>query len=132
MPSHYRLDARRNWMPTAFTGSLTVGEIRAHLEQESRDGLTGRAELIDITAAQVALTPAEVREIIEVMRDYGSRLPLGPAAILVKDDFSYGMARMLEMLIEDVCEVRPFRTLAEAEKWLQQARTRPGPARIRC
>lgn len=128
MPSHYHLDPLRHWLITKFTGLITVDEIRAHLELESQDGLLGHPEIIDVTSAQVTLTPAEVRDIVELVRQHARTHALGPAAVLVKDEFSYGMARMLEILIEDLCDVRPFRSMAQAEAWLRQANTRPGPA----
>jgi hypothetical protein len=43
---------------------------------------------------------------------------LGPTAIIVETDVGHGMLRMLELLVEDVCAVRPFRREPEAEKWL--------------
>jgi hypothetical protein len=31
----------------------------------------------------------------------------------------YGVIRMLQMLVEDVCIVQPFRDIEEAERWLR-------------
>ncbi len=48
----------------------------------------------------------------------GASRASAPTAIIVDSDDGYGMLRMLEILVEDVCAVRPFRSREEAEKWL--------------
>jgi hypothetical protein len=53
-------------------------------------------------------------------------IALGPTAIIVVSDFAYGMMRMLEILVEDVCDIRPFRDRGEAEKWINSF-TNPRP-----
>jgi hypothetical protein len=37
---------------------------------------------------------------------------------VVANDYAYGMLRMLEILLDDVCLVRPFRERDAAEQWL--------------
>ncbi|MGH7681823.1 MAG: hypothetical protein ACRENN_07540, partial [Candidatus Eiseniibacteriota bacterium] len=49
---------------------------------------------------------------------------LGPGAVIVNSDLAFGMMRMLGMLVEDVCQVRPFRTVAEADWWIDNLRAR--------
>jgi hypothetical protein len=51
---------------------------------------------------------------------------LGPtrqAPAIAISHVSYGTMRMLEVLVEDVCAVRPFRRRGEAEEWLALAGT---------
>jgi hypothetical protein len=48
----------------------------------------------------------------------GNQSRLGPTAIIVDSDVECGMVRMAEMLVEDVCAVRPFRRTEEAQEWL--------------
>ena len=40
--------------------------------------------------------------------------------MLVSTDFQFGIMRMVEMLVEDVCLIKPFRTEADAERWLAE------------
>jgi hypothetical protein len=42
---------------------------------------------------------------------------LGPTAVLVSSDEAFGIIHMLEMLVEDVCEVKSFRDEAAARAW---------------
>jgi hypothetical protein len=99
-------------------GPITLGDIRTHLEEERLEiGLT-YAELIDARGYSPAFSSEEVRTIVTILRRLGKESRLGPTAIIVDSDFGYGMLRLLEVLVEDVCDIRPFRQQEEAEKWL--------------
>ena len=92
----------------------------AHLGKErDEDGLPFH-ELIEASRVTLTLSPSEVRQIVDRLRELGRRHALGPTAVIVGDDVSYGMLRMLETLVEDVCDVRPFRNRTEAEEWLDE------------
>ena len=119
MPITYSIDSESRWLIVIATDLITYTEIVAHLEQERDDGLLTNFELIDGREARLNLTPDEVRRIVELLRQLGRKSALGPTAVLVNGEYSYGMMRMLEILVEDVCDVRPFRDRREAEAWLQ-------------
>jgi hypothetical protein len=115
----YSIDRKKRRLTAVATGAVTYPEVLAHLEMERRDGGLPLQELIDGARATAALSAADVREIVQRLREVGRLGALGPTAIVVHDDASYGMMRMLEILVEDVCDVRPFRDRAEAEAWLE-------------
>ncbi len=75
-------------------------------------------ELVDARGAGIEFTPSEVREVVELLRQLGTESRLGPTAVLVSSDAAFGIIRMLEMLVEDVCEIKPFRDEPEARAWL--------------
>jgi hypothetical protein len=101
-------------------GPITLDDIRTHLEEERLGvGLT-YGELIDARGYTPAFSTEEVRTIVGILRRLGKESHLGPTAVIVDTDFGFGMLRLLEVLIEDVCEVRPFRSQEEAEKWLAE------------
>ncbi|HEY6147960.1 MAG TPA: hypothetical protein VIZ69_09690 [Thermoanaerobaculia bacterium] len=66
----------------------------------------------------------------QVRLELGRVHALGPTAVIVCNDVSYGILRMLETLVEDVCDVRPFRDRADGEAWLQSVRD-PRPPKPR-
>jgi hypothetical protein len=99
-------------------GRVTLAEVRAHLELERLGDGLGYPELIDARSMVPAFTPAEIREMVHLLRGRGTDGPLGPTAVLVSSDAAFGMMRMLEMLMEGVAAVRPFRDQAEAAAWL--------------
>ena len=109
--------ARRRVLVRA-EGSITLDEILAHLDEERGLGGLSYSELIDGRGHSPDFSAAQVRVIVAALRRHAESSVLGPTAIIVETDVGYGMLRMLEMLVEDVCAVRPFRREAEAEKWL--------------
>ncbi len=127
MPITYSVDRERRRLSTEATGSVTYSEVVAHLDKERFDNGLPLTELIEATQATVAFSPDEVRQIVKRLRDLGRRYALGPTAVVVGNDFSYGILRMLEILVEDVCDIRPFRNRGEAEEWLN-AVPKPRPS----
>jgi hypothetical protein len=111
-------------MSTIAEGVVDLEDIRRHLAEEERDGGLTYAELIDARTAVPSLSPADVRMLVTMLRDLAADHVLGRTAVLVSTDYAYGLMRMLELLVEDVCTVRPFRALADAEAWLRDT----GPA----
>ncbi len=100
------------------SGSIALADVERHLDEEQRLGGLAYAELIDARDATAVLSSADVRQIVDQLRWLAKDHTLGPAAVVVSNDVTYGMLRMLEILIEDVCLVRPFRDAAEARAWL--------------
>lgn len=114
---------------TVAEGPVTFSDVVAHLDQERDDNGLPLPELIEATRASVDFGAAEVHQIVERLRELGENSALGPTAVVVGNDVSYGIVRMLEVLVEDVCDVRPFRTETEAEEWLNTMPTPRPPAR---
>lgn len=127
MPIAFSVDHERRRLYAVAVGEAGFSEIAAHLREERDDGGLPLPELIDATEAAVALSGAEVRQMVDVLRGLGLHSALGPTAVVVGDDVSYGVMRMLEILVEDVCTVRPFRSRLEAEEWLWAAESEHGP-----
>ncbi len=99
-------------------GPIGMEDIRKHLSDELRDNGLVYRELIDASRATPAFSASDVRTIVEILRGYSETRVLGPTAIIVGNDVSYGMIRMLAILLEGICAVQPFRTRQEAEEWL--------------
>ena len=113
-------DHARRLLHVRATGPITLGDIRAHLEEERMVGGLPYRELIDARGYSPAFSAEDVRSIVTLLRRLGQESRLGPTAIIVDSDDGYGMLRMLEILVEDVCAIRPFRSREEAEKWLAE------------
>jgi hypothetical protein len=120
MPVTLTIDHDRSEATAVATGPITMADIRSHLESERlQRGLPYR-EWIDATQATADLSSAEARDVVDILRRLGRESALGPTALLVSNDVTYGMARMVEILLDDVADVRPFRVgeEADAKKWL--------------
>lgn len=125
MPIVHTVDRENGRLSAVATGGVTLADILHHLNEERLAAGLGFAEIIDGTTGTVAFSPDDLRKLVEVMRDLGTRQSLGPTAVIVSTDYAYGMMRLLEMLVDDVCKVRPFRDLADAERWLQDPNDTP-------
>ena len=119
MPITHAVDRERGAITAVASGTIVLADVRQHLVDERRDAGLSYPELIDARGVTIVFSPADVRTVVELLRDLGAHQTLGPTAILVSTDYVYGMLRMLEVLVEDVCAVRPFRELSDAERWLQ-------------
>ena len=61
----------------------------------------------------------QTREIVKLLKTLGQESNLGPTAIVVSTDYAFGMLRMIEILLNDVCIVQPFRDYDATKQWLQ-------------
>src|SRR5579863_537990 len=120
MPLAFTFDSQRDLLTCRVSGPITYADIQKHLDEERADRYLGKAELIDATGATVAFSGQEVRSLVDSLRHLGEQQRLGPTAVVVSSDVAYGMMRMLEMLVHGICQIRPFRTTAEAEVWLAE------------
>ena len=125
MPVIHVVDSERREMCTTAEGAITLDDIRKHLTREHHDKGLAYPELIDAARATVAFSSADVRATVEILRKYGQEGVLGPTAIVVSNELGYGMLRMLAILLEGICELQPFRTRQEAERWLANASATP-------
>jgi hypothetical protein len=123
-----RFDHDRREIYTTAEGSITLEDIRQHLLKGQAEGALSYPEVYDARNAEPHFSSAEVRMVVETMRALSKESKLGPGAVIVGSDLAFGMMRMLGMLVEDVCQVRPFRTPAEADWWIDNVRTQGASA----
>ena len=109
----------RNFEVTAIAiGPITFEDVKNHLLMERYFNGLAYKELVDARGSGISWTQSETREIVQLLRELGHGSKLGPTAVLVSDDVAFGIIRMLEALVEDVCEIVPFRDENEARTWL--------------
>jgi len=116
----HTVDSERNEVTTTAEGTVTLEEVRAHLKREKSDFALPYRELIDARQAVVRLSSSELREIVELLRSFARSHRLGRTAVVVSTDVAYGIMRVFQTLVEDVCEVQPFRDLRTAALWLNE------------
>jgi hypothetical protein len=115
----HSIDHDHRYMKATASGPVDWEEARTHLLDERREGGLSYAELIDARSATPTWSTTQAREIVKLLESLGRESRLGPTAVVVSSDFAFGMLRMLEILLEDVCIVRPFRDYDAAEQWLR-------------
>jgi hypothetical protein len=114
------LDHGRRELVATASGPVSYEDVRDHLLVERQEDGLSYPELIDARLAIPTWSAAEAREIVSLLRSFARKTALAPTAVVVSSDLAYGMLRMLEILLEDVCIVRPFRDYAAAEQWFKE------------
>jgi hypothetical protein len=126
MPITFVVDYERRRVSTRAEGVITFAEIAEHADSQSQGRDPTYDELFDATGALVDLTVAQVRELVYFVSQANRKLPLGATAIVATQPVVFGLARMYSMLCESVgARVGVFRTVGEAEKWLESRSSRP-------
>jgi hypothetical protein len=108
-------------------GPIHYDEIEKHIVEERNIGGLAYREFIDARDAGLAfaLSPAEIRQIVALVRSLSQQSKFGPTAVLVATDFAFGVMRAMEALLEDVAEIRPFRQENLARSWLAAKPPKP-------
>jgi hypothetical protein len=127
MPIEFSVDDPKRTIHTEAAGSITYEDIVQHLAQERDARAIPYREIIDATRATPAFDSYDARRLVETVRGLARQGAFGPTAVLVATDVAYGMIRMLQILLEDVCDVRPFRAAerSAAEAWVASTPIRP-------
>jgi hypothetical protein len=114
------IDRERHELDVIAFGPINYAQIEKHLIEERNIGGLAYKEFVDARDAGLvfALSPTEIRKIVSLVRNLCQQCKFGPTAILVSTDFAFGIMRAMEMLLDDVAEIRPFREERLARSWL--------------
>ncbi|SRR5579883_2487801 len=115
-----KIDREYKELDALAFGPIRYMEIEKHLiEERNIEGLSYK-EFIDARDAGLifALNPSEIRQVVALVRNLCDQCKFGPTAILVVTDTAFGIMRAIEMLLDDVAEIRPFRDERLARSWL--------------
>lgn len=121
MPIQLVVDHEGKEVKTVATGPIVMGEIQDHLVQEHKEGGLAYRELVDASGAEPLMSTTDARATVELLKTLARQGMLGPTAVIVPNEAGYGLVRMVEILLDGVAEVRPFRKTeaAEAREWLE-------------
>jgi len=116
--SHIDHEGRR--IDAVASGPIHYVDVERHLVEERIVGGFPYKEFIDARDASLlfALSPAEIRQIVSLVRNLAGQERFGSTAVLVSTDFAFGIMRAMEMLLEDAADVRPFQEERLARSWL--------------
>jgi hypothetical protein len=121
MPITYVIDRFRQRMVTQAEGLVTFADLNSHLDAEARDRGVDLPELFDGRSATTDITTGDVRRLVQRVQKMVRAQPFGPTAIIVINDFAFGMARMFSILVErDGVAVEVFRDVESGSLWLDR------------
>lgn len=125
MPVSYEIDRVRGLIRTRCSGETTLPEVLQYFETlRSQTDLPERLDgLLDMTEMIGAPDRDQLRAIAGEMKAMRPKLNLGAVAIVAPGDLLFGMSRMLGIFADEVfSSTGVFRTLSEAERWLEAQR----------
>ncbi len=114
------VDHERNELDVVAFGPINYAEVEKHLLEERNIRGLAYKEFIDARDAGLlfAISPTEIRQIVALVRSLSQQSKFGATAVLVSTDFAFGIMRAMEILLEDLADVRPFRDEKLARSWL--------------
>jgi hypothetical protein len=114
------IDHEKKRIDAIAFGPIHYAEVEKHLIEERNIGGVPYKEFMDACDAsfEFALSPAEIRQIVGLVRSLCQQSRFGPTAVLVSTEYAFGIMRAMEMLLNDVAEIRPFRDARSARSWL--------------
>ena len=126
MPVRYTIDKERRLILSTMSGVLTAEDIWGHQKALAKDpdfdgSLSQISDFTQVT--KMELTEQDVQKFAEAsVFDHDAR-----RAIIVKDRFSFGLARMFEVLRGDKGDkgVVVFADYDEGLKWILSSQPRP-------
>jgi len=122
MPITYSFDAADHLIHTVVTGDVRLRAIVEHVDAISAEPWFPAPALVDTRHASAGIQSAEVRSVVEMLRTLGPRLNGVPIAVIVSSDVAFGLTRMIELMLDDVITIAPFRDIASARAWLTKSR----------
>ena len=118
MPILTSVDREKREIRCVAVGPVTYDDVQSHLLREKHWGALPYRELIDGRGAGPQFTAEDVRRIVDLLRTLSRESKLGRTAIVVSTDYAFGLMHMLELMVDDVCQIRVFREEGEARAWL--------------
>lgn len=118
MAFSYQINHQARRMVTQVSGPVRFDDLLAHMNAEVRDHGEPYEELIDARGATAKFTGEEVQKFVAVLERLARNSRLGPTAVVVSDDLTFGLLRMLGAFAQGICPIQPFRNVEDAKKWL--------------
>jgi hypothetical protein len=123
VPITFTVDHARREVHAVASGRVTFAEIEEYLLEQRDAGVVTYRELFDGRAGEVEFAAADTPRIVDLMRKLTKEGPVGAKAVVAANGYTYGIARMIEMLAEEFCEMKIFRDEDEARNWLAAKQT---------
>jgi hypothetical protein len=121
MPVECRIDSENGIVHTILSGEVGASEIIAAIDDLLRrpDYRTGMIGLADLRSYTWRAEVSDIRRIAQFMIANGARIGRSRTAIVVSNDYSFGMSRMYEAFAAaSPIKLKIFRDMDEAVAWL--------------
>ena len=125
MPTTYIIYADRGYVHTIYTGEVTIADMIGQFHRLNADPMfkRGMDTIVDFSGTSTAMMFDEAYAFSDHLRKV--HLDRGPCrwALVVPENFQFGIANMFLAFFEGIAiDIKPFRSLEEARKWIIEGR----------
>ncbi len=118
MPIYWTIDSRQQLVSVTAEGDITRADADGYLDAvEHADAVTYR-KLVDGRAGTVVMDAEDVMAVGVRIRSFHGH-PVGALAIVLADDKSESVARILGILATADRPIRLFASLPPAQRWIE-------------
>lgn len=121
MPVEVSYDAEKKVLWRTISGDVTLEELIASISESLNrpDFPAGLKSLLDFRAVTSFGHPSDVQKYTHLISQHKDKLAGIRVAVVVANDVSYGLTRMLQAHIDRLpLELRVFRDMGKARDWL--------------
>ena len=112
------VDHERKQLRTEVVGRIDLSVVEGYIARKANDGTLSYGDLLDARRAHTAVSAHDIQHVAGIVQRLSQGTPMGPVAIVVADNVTYGMTRMMAALIEGTLSIQPFHDVEKAEEWL--------------
>ena len=118
MPIHWTIDSHQRLVSVTADGAITRADADGYLDAvEGADAVAYR-KLLDFSAATIAMDHDDVMAVGVRIRNAHSH-PVGALAVILSEDRSEAVARILGILATAERPIRIFAALLPAQRWIE-------------
>lgn len=118
MPINWTIDRKQQLVTVTTEGSVTRADADGYLDAIERAGAVAYPKLIDGRVGAIAMEHDDVMAIcVRIRNAHGD--PVGALAVVLPDDGSEAVARILGILATADRPIRIFTTMPPAQRWIE-------------
>ncbi len=119
MPIHWTIDSQHQLVRVTIEGALTRADADGYLDAVERSGAAAYRKLVDGRAGTMGMDHDDVMAICVRIRNFHHGHPVGALAVVLSDDKSEAVARILGILATADRPIRIFAALPPAQRWIE-------------
>jgi hypothetical protein len=124
MPIQTNIESGTGFRTHTVTGDISLDDVRSTLEETYAhpDFRPEAAAIWDLTAATGDVPTEDIRHLADFVGKLVGGAATGKVALLVSEDFEFGMARMYESILggQSSKPIMVFRDRSKADRWLSE------------
>lgn len=117
MPIHWTIDHDRKRILAIAQGDVTRAQFEAYLDAMAAEKALSYPKLFDGLAGDTSMGASELLAVAARIRSYHSE-PVGPVALVLPEDKTHLLLRVLGALAAAKRPLRIFRSRKSAHRWL--------------